>query len=276
MPKLKLLRNPVPSDPAAGELRRRLDDFYTNTQTYTAFDPSHDSGAAQQNWHDLILPTIRSMLGSANAVRVLELGAGRPSFPAHLGEMRSRVIYHAQDVTPANQDYLKQVADDVFICDPGQIIGRYDIIFSTFVLEHVATPSTFLEQVDRLLNPGGAHFVFCPRYDMPGYVCPSLRHLSRLARWQAMTFLMLSRVMSRLNGQPRFWVNADPAVFHAPWFRDADAVHLVSRFDVEQWHRRRGYETRRLFPPVHGIREWILTRKLTTAVRCTKPAKQGL
>jgi len=33
--------------------------------------------------------------------------------------------------------------------------------------------------------------------------------------------------------RPAFLLHKDPAVFHKPWFRDADAVHWVSILDMK-------------------------------------------
>jgi len=83
-------------------------------------------------------------------------------------------------------------------------------------------------------------------------------------------FLTASRMMSRLDRKARFWVNCDPSVFHGPWFRDSDAVHIVSRLDAEAWHRASGFEVRRLYPQCSGWRDRLLKRGLTMNLMCTK------
>jgi SAM-dependent methyltransferase len=258
-------------------LRRRLDEFYASTTSYSAFSETFKAEDRQMELHELIFPLLRGNGGGNSAgngagarTRVLELGAGRPTFPQNLGERRAAVEYHAHDVTAANADYLAKVADRFFIGDCSQIQGSYDLIFSTFVVEHLASPEAFLAEVKRLLAPGGTHVLFCPRYDMPGYVCPSLRHLGRLGRWRASAFMTATRLMAVLDGKTRFWLNLDPAVFHRPWFRDADAVHLVSRRDIERWHRANGFEVRRLYPRFHGWRDRIVKRYLLVALACRK------
>lgn len=262
----------MPSDHAAAELLARMNEFYSQTTTYTAFDSSHDEENIQKPFHDLMLPSIRKMLRSDRKLKILEYGAGRPTLPKNLGDLRSQVEYHAQDVTASNRGYLATTVDQHFIGDLSEVTGSYDVVFSTFVLEHVTTPRATLELVKKLVAPGGMHIIFCPRYDMPGYICPSLRHLPAIGRLWATTFLTASRLKARIDRRARFWVNCDPAVFHRPWYRDADAVHLVSRFDVETWHRENGFEVTRLQPPVSGLRDWISKRCLILSLQCTRRA----
>ncbi|HVT82921.1 MAG TPA: class I SAM-dependent methyltransferase [Phycisphaerae bacterium] len=214
-----------------------MDEFYSTTTTYLAFEEPVD----QSGWFALFEPQIGALLRSKERIRVLELGAGRSVFGTFARKYRDRMTYHAQDVTAKNREHLQAHADRVHIGDMREILDSFDLIFHTFVFEHVSAPRPFLEQVKARLQPGGYHVVICPRYDLPGYVCPSMRHLGQVRRWTHSVSLAFSRLCARLDRSPRFWVNDDPAMLHVPWYRDADAVHLVSRFDVEQWHRRNGF-----------------------------------
>ncbi|MBN4071991.1 methyltransferase domain-containing protein, partial [bacterium AH-315-F18] len=179
--------------------------------------------------------------------------------------------YHVQDVTASNEEYLRGVADEVHICDTSKIEGTYDIVFSTYVLEHVCTPKPFLEEMSRLLKPGGMHLLACPRHGFPGYLCPSLRHLPLSTRLWALCFLPTSRIVSWALRSPKFWVNTSPSVFHGPWYRDADCVHLVSRFDVEYWHRTHGFKVERIPPPkALSWQDYIVKNYLVTLLASTK------
>jgi SAM-dependent methyltransferase len=262
-----LVRDPDDDVPAVRALRARLDEFYATTDAYPVFRETPDNSP----YFRAMAPYLNGLLArTADKVRVLELGAGRASFPSHFADLRGRIEFHAQDVTPQNRDYLAGVADRVIIGDLSGIDGEYDLIFSTYVFEHVATPGPFLGHVRRLLRPGGVHVVVCPRYDVPGYLCPSLRHRPLATRLGLHVKLAASRAAALLGGRPRFWVNTDPAVFHGPWYTDADAVHVVSQSDVARWHRRHGFKVRRLPLESSGVRAWVLRRFLTTSLACTK------
>ncbi len=263
-----LIRDPDDTTPVILELRRRLDEFYATTTTYQAFEEPVD----QSGWFALFRPQMERLLASKPRIAVLELGAGRSLFGTFARDIRDRITYHAQDITPKNREHLLAQADHVHIGDLLQVEGMFDLIFHTFVLEHVSAPRPFLERIAARLLPGGYHIIICPRYDLPGYVCPSMRHLPRFSRVMNSISLSGSRLAAQLDRQCRFWVNADPAMLHLPWYRDADAVHLVSRFDVTQWHKDNGFTVNSLDGPPASRRPW-LHRMITLAVACRKTAE---
>ena len=264
---LPLIRNPESSDPSVRLLRKRLDSFYSSTWDYSAFTTSPD----QSMWFRLLQPHLLRRSSEKRKLVVLELGAGKSNFSGCLGEMRKHIDYRAQDVTPQNREWLRERADDVYVCDVSNLPAMAcDVVFSTFVLEHVSHPSQFLSEVRRLLRPGGVHVVICPRYDVPGYLCPSLRHLSVWGRLGAHLFFLLSRVATLVDKEPRFYVNIDPSLFHGPWYRDADAVHIVSKADVVNWHLKNGFSVERLKPGYAGWRDLLVKRLLTLSLACTR------
>jgi len=215
-------------------MRAELDRFYAETSEYSAFLET----SSQVNCWEPIRDTIESMRKPAVSLNVLEFGAGRTGFPDWLpDELRNQIYFVAQDITNQNLDFLNRVADQVCIGDLASIATeqKFDIIFSTFVWEHVSNPSETLEILLGMLNPHGKLFLFSPRYDIPFYVPPVLRHLSRVQGMLASLRLWLSRIRVLLGGKPNFWIVPAPAVLHCKkWFRDADAVHLVSKYDLQR------------------------------------------
>ena len=90
--------------------------------------------------------------------------------------IRDLVELHAHDVTSHNVEWLRSAADQVYIGEVSEIDlpGEFDIIFSTYVLEHVSNPSVHLETLWKQLVPprspagGGSLFLISPRYDLFG------------------------------------------------------------------------------------------------------------
>jgi hypothetical protein len=267
---LPLVRNPNAAEPRVGELRKSLDEFYRTVTDYDAFVGSVDNSA----YYRLMDPILDLLLGEHTAIRVLEYGCGRTMFPTFLGERRGRVHFIAQDVTPQNGDHLRATADEVVIGPVSRVREPVHLAFSTFVLEHVACPEEHLRTVIDLIPVNGVHVIFCPNYELPGYLCPSLRHLSGPKRLAAMAFLATSRAAALVDRTPRFWVNVDPAFRHLDWFRDADAVHLVSRRELEWWHKHRGFGVVRLHhESPRRLRDWrnhLLTEAITSMLACTR------
>lgn len=223
--------------PAIAEMRQRLDEFYGSTTTYNAFNAVSD----QQKCWETVLGEIASRLERSEAtrgspIRVLEFGAGRTGFGRFLGEPhRAKVTFVAQDIVDANAGFLREEADEVFIGDLSQVSGHFDVVFSTYVWEHVSNPVATLETLLRLVSPGGVLLLFSPRYDAPLYVPPALRHLPKWRRWTASVRLWLDRLRVGAGGAPGFWITPRPAVLDVEhWYRDADAVHLVSIHDIQR------------------------------------------
>jgi 2-polyprenyl-3-methyl-5-hydroxy-6-metoxy-1,4-benzoquinol methylase len=155
-------------------LTKKLFYFYNETNNYEPFKKINNS-----RYWDLIFEDIRVSVGSEK-IRLLEVGSGRSGFASKLIEhnLRGNVHYTAQDITYKNYDFLIENADEVFIGDVSKLGKKYDIIFSTFVLEHIVDPDRFLDILFNLLFENGREYIICPRYDFPFYLSPSIKHRS--------------------------------------------------------------------------------------------------
>src|SRR6056297_874556 len=198
--KSPIIRDSINPDPRLINLSQKLEKFYATVDNYTAFQAPVD----QSYWYCLFDSSLNELIHHKSPVKILEVGAGKTTFTNYLAGQRSKVEFHAQDITPLNYPYLSDIADKVWICDIEKITEQFDLVFSTFVLEHVATPSIFLERIRNLIKPRGVHVVICPSYEVPGYICPSLRHMPFAKMLRAHTELLFQRMKSRFDGLPRF------------------------------------------------------------------------
>jgi hypothetical protein len=260
------------------DLRFKLDCFYADAPSYSAFqEPSN-----QRHCWPHIQQQIETILATQNGgrVSVLEVGAGRTGFAEFLEEvgLRSSVEFHAQDVTRFNESWLNTQADSVYfgdVADAG-IPARMNIVFSTYVFEHVTDPIQHLDALWSLVAVGprkdGSMYVFSPRYDLPGYLCPSARHLPITDRLRLLISAATSRFISVVRQSPQFLIQIDLAAFHGPFYLDSDAVHWVSVYDLRAWAKHRGArcETIRLKSPAVLTKDWIIKRFCTTAVKIVK------
>jgi len=212
----------------AAALRRRMSQFYSAVEDYTAFAKSSSHPA----FWEPIKKEIAERVRQGKRCRVLELGAGRTGFADSLGPLRTQVEFHAQDITDRNRDYLVRHADKVFFQSVEEIEGSYDVVFSTFAWEHVGRPRATLSACLRLLASGGSLYIVSPRYDFPGYIPPSARHYTKARQAALAMWLAARRLRVALGGGPAFLVHAEPACLSRPWYRDADAIHWVSRLDL--------------------------------------------
>ena len=229
-------------------LRAKLDAFYESPGEYSAF--------LEPNWKPEYWAPIRQSalahVSKTGRCRILEIGAGCTSFGSYLSELREQVEFHVQDVTPANQAHLSTQADAVHVVDVLSISDKYDIVFSTFVWEHVSSPRQTMNHLMTLLNPGGSIFVASPRYDFPFYLSPSARHLTRARKTAIAIWLLWRRARVLLGGRADFLIHLDPAVLRSRWFRDADAIHWVSLWDLKKEFAE-GYQIERIRIPATGM-----------------------
>jgi len=251
-------------------LKVKLDNFYGTVSDYTAFETPSE----QSNCWKHIADKLTLLGSSSKKIKILEVGAGRSGFGIFLSKLglRDACIWVAQDVTNQNSEWLEAHADKVILGDIEKLPmdDCYDIIFSTFVLEHVVNPSAHLNRIANLLKPSkGTLFIFCPRYDLPCYLSPSSRHLTKSLRIKFLLFSIFSRIKTILTGKPAFLIQTDLAAFHQPFFTDADAVHWPSLYDLKSFSHNQGAVLSKLKigTPKLFCKDWIVKRLLTIAVR---------
>lgn len=254
-------------DPQVTHLRAAMDDFYATTTSYNAFQSIAHKG---DEWPH-VLEAIDARLKDSIRLRVLEFGAGRSGFGDFLGEVRPSVELTAQDVTPANAEFLRTQANHVCIGPIEDVAGSFDVIFSTFVLEHLSDPRATLERLFGMLAPGGVLLIFCPRYDFPFYLSRSADHYTAGKRFRIGLRVLFRRLWTLIGGQPAFLIHLDPAVFHLPFVNDRDAIHWVSLFDLRAFFRGRA-SLRKLTVYSGGIsKQWLVKKFLTVNLAITKP-----
>ena len=251
------------------QLKTKLDAFYSTVSDYSAFETPSE----QVHCWEHVVDKIRELTKNVGQVKVLEIGAGRSGFGHFLSDkgLRSACIWTVQDVTQQNAVWLEANADHVIFGDieSAAVEDSYHIVFSTFVLEHVVEPAFHLNTLAGLVKKEqGALFIFCPRYDFPGYLVPSSRHLSKLVRLQFMAYSLFSRIKTMMTGNPIFLIQTDLAAFHQPFFTDADAVHWASLFDLKCFAHQQGalFKTLKIGNPKFPSKDWIVKRLLTTGV----------
>jgi 2-polyprenyl-3-methyl-5-hydroxy-6-metoxy-1,4-benzoquinol methylase len=255
-------------------LRSQLDKYYQQVTDYTAFETVSNQAFCWEKIEDEIY---RQRKDDGKPIRILEVGAGRSGFSMYLKSksLRQKVHYTAQDVTKQNASWLESQADNVIYGDISVISESncFDIIFSTYVFEHVTDPSGHLARLYTFLKHGGSLFIFCPRYDVPGYLCPSSRHLNFPKRLEFSIRWGWARLSAFLYQRPTFLIQTDLAAFYQPFFKDSDAVHWVSLLDLQLWARHHNL----LFRSIRlvslgetGVKNWIVKRWMTCAVQMQK------
>ena len=169
------------------------------------FYPGHED-----NWDDQLLrQAILSELKPG--FHILDLGAGAGIVPQmNYRGLVARVVGVDPDPRVKDNPYLDEAHVGLGNAMPYFPANTFDLVFSDNVLEHVEKPDTFLEEIHRILKPGGLLITKTPnrRHYMPliARITPHWFHrlYNRLrGRHSADTFPTLYRLNTR-NDQHRY------------------------------------------------------------------------
>jgi SAM-dependent methyltransferase len=232
-------------------LRSNLEKYYRTNQNYYS-----DITGSEKLWMDQsYLPYQVILKNLKNGKKIFEAGCGNAAILSH----NTNVVRNyygmdfSNDLIKANQKRYPE-ASFIHIEDSNHFPFQdhtFDMVFSVFVLEHVVYPSRFLNEMVRVLNPGGKLFIFCPDY--LGHLWMASQRLGlgsgtgmekiREGRWLDG---ILTGIDSRLripiyaffkkllaNKQPRFYINVNPICFSDPFQPDVDAVYVTHDKEIK-------------------------------------------
>ena len=94
-----------------------------------------------------------------HGAKVLDAGAGHGPYRQHFSNMQ----YESADFCKID----KQYGEITYICDLTTIPvenDRYDLVFLSQVLEHVPDPKKVLEEIHRVIKPGGVLWLSAPLF----------------------------------------------------------------------------------------------------------------
>jgi 2-polyprenyl-6-hydroxyphenyl methylase/3-demethylubiquinone-9 3-methyltransferase len=99
---------------------------------------------------------------------ILDLAAAQGNFTLHLAELGYRVVWN--DLRAELADYVRQkyefghveyMAGNIFDL-PSELVGQFDVILATEIIEHVAHPDAFLQKLASLLKKDGTIVLTTP------------------------------------------------------------------------------------------------------------------
>lgn len=139
--------------------------------------------------HPLIVPRIAEIIKLRKPKQVLDLGCGNGSMTAELKRMFPDVVFTAVDpsdegIALANQTYARDgltfEVGSVYDKPKDEWLGKFDLIYSAEVVEHLYFPRSFPSFAFKTLRPGGVMIVTTPYH---GYL--KNLALSILNKWDS-------------------------------------------------------------------------------------------
>jgi ubiquinone/menaquinone biosynthesis C-methylase UbiE len=244
-------------DPAAQpllvELDRKMAEYYNRPEIASYYVTSHSCNATWRagSEHDAIRRIARA------GMSVVDLGCGSAHSFVNLRDMGVR--YTGVDISDrqmrANCDAYaggKEANAPTFVAaslyDTGLPSDRFDLTFSTYVLEHLVWPHRFLREAVRVTRPGGWIVILCPHFRPAGRI-PSFRYGRTVAMLkdrlrQGRLLAALRHLYLRNVRYPAilrteypsdrfpFLINLWPSCFNGPYYPDNDAVYLTDRREI--------------------------------------------
>lgn len=140
--------------------------------------------------------------------RILDLGCGRGGLVEQLGHPLAQMVGIDPDWASLREHRLPLPRAAARSEALPLASKRFDLVYASWVLEHVSDPLALLSAIERVLRPGG-HFIF---------ITPNKRHplialnrlLTRLGRWQT---ALVDRLYGRAAADtfPAYYRANDPA-----------------------------------------------------------------
>ncbi|CAN5895067.1 hypothetical protein BH11BAC4_BH11BAC4_01100 [soil metagenome] len=238
---------------AIASLEKQLEAFYQKNPDYYGdieFTADNWINEAEEGYKQ-----IASLVKESNSV--CEFGCGSANILKHFPALQSKYSgcdFSEQLISSNRQKYPGAFFETIKV--PNELpfaAGKFDLVFSVFVLEHCTRPSKVLDECYRILAPGGRLVILCPDFLGQG------RLSSQRAGWSEgttsdkikkgkyidalITFFdnriripfYSRRQRSKVSKQPQFLVNIHPTVFEDKFNPDVDAVYVTCREEIIQY-----------------------------------------
>jgi SAM-dependent methyltransferase len=233
-------------------LAARMLDYYRSNEEY--FDYVHDdSGSDRPNqeereMYQVIAANYRK--APDEITRVLELGCGRAQSIGALLESIGRCKYSGVEASVAAVKAAK-VEHPEYDVQNGDITNlpfsaaSFDIVTLNYVLEHLPAPYRVIDEILRVLRPGGLVGMIVPVADLPWALPRSLRYKSHDISFTAAYAARRWLQQMKLRYHPRFFafeLLEEPQVLvhpEAAFEYDDDLVYNGSTLEITKYLRHK-------------------------------------
>ncbi|MBZ5700733.1 MAG: class I SAM-dependent methyltransferase [Acidobacteriia bacterium] len=222
------------TDAAATQLKQRLVAFWNTQEHY--WDGISDEVAANSPNRG------RAASFIPEDSRILDVACGSA---ANAQWLKPRGAYFGSDISQsglrrAQQPELRLACGDAEALPFAD--ASFDAAISTFALEHAVRPVQMLQEMCRVVRPGGRVVLLGPSWDLPFWYPNALQ--SKVAKPGWRRSYTWKRVLGQLGGwlfgRLPFLIIEEPDALSLPFVYDADAVYVVWSYEVIRQMRRWG------------------------------------
>ena len=262
--------------PKLHALDERLAEFYRAAQNQDYWSLADEQNA---DWRDGAHPhhlRLLELIGPSGTV--VDFGCGSAHPVAQLGnpgrylgldgsesQVRENQVRYPSASFRATSLYDTQLPD-----------GQFDWAISLFVLEHCVFPTRLLDEMLRVVKPGGNLAIICPQM-RPRVMNSMWSGLSAIqsfweklkrkryvdALWHAIELRLLFPIFCRITDRwgGRFLIYPKPRCFFAPYTSDTDAVYWADEREVREYLTSNGCELESPQSPSGSESVFVVARK---------------
>ena len=259
-------------------LNSKIFKFYKDN-TYGPFVKTTDHSSPGGLWRFIAQEIKKDYQKNKKKIKILEIGAAKTGFANYLikNKIYNCVDFYTFDITKKNQAWYKKIKCKKSFFKNLNIKYKFDMVFSSYVLEHIVHPEKFLKKNINLIKKNGKIFIACPRYDLPFYLNPGCKHSSPLVKLNFAIKHIFYRFITIVFKKNFFLTHDDLAIFHKPYFVDANSMHWVSKFELINFFKERNFKTFSLNvnSKVLFSKDWFVKKFLTVAIMIKVTSDQG-
>ncbi|HJQ38770.1 MAG TPA: class I SAM-dependent methyltransferase, partial [Thermoanaerobaculia bacterium] len=229
------------------ELDEKLREFYRTATEQDYWEAAENSNG---DWRDGAHPQHAQLLELIDPnARVADFGCGSAHAAAQLGNPRryTGIDWGERQLERNRQRFPDASFHHSSLYRTPLPDGEFDIAMSLFVLEHTVFPTRLLDEMMRVVKPGGRVIILCPQ--MRPHVMNSMwagtsamqsfwekirKRRFFDAAWHAIELRLLFPIFCRLSDRlgGRFLIYPKPRCFYAPYSSDTDAVYWADEREV--------------------------------------------
>ena len=222
------------SAPSHARLKSRLRDFW-NAQTVYWEHLSEEVAVNSDN---------RSRAASyiPEGSRILDVACGRA---ANCVWALGRGEYFGVDISMRGLQRAERTGLQLFCADAEALPFQdrsFDVVLSTYALEHSVDPAQMLSEMTRVTQQGGRIILLGPSWDFPFWYPNSLSTRAHKPLWRLRYSAkrLATQMAACIGAKSPFLIVEDPDAFSQPFEDDVDAVYVVWNFEVIREMKRFG------------------------------------